>query len=159
MILKQNAIDIANAFDLWNLWKGSGGGGESSGEKKTNYVFMSFKENIYDTVFTSNGTEPIPFSNIELNGLTVENNKVKLKEGHKYFVIASTQNPTAYYINICNKDGIYTTNGSDGNYQAVTISCIYVAKQNDVIYLGVNSNNSGSSTIRRNSTFIVIELP
>ena len=29
MILKQNAIDIANSFDLWNLWKGSGGGGGS----------------------------------------------------------------------------------------------------------------------------------
>ena len=155
MILKQNAVDIARAFDLWNLWKGGGGGG---GEKETNYVFMSFKENIYDTVSTSNGTEPIPFSNIELNGLTVENNKVKLEVGHKYFVIASAQNPTAYYINICNKDGIYTTNGSDGNYQAITNSCIYVAKQDDFIYLGVNNNSGGASTIRRNTTFTVIEL-
>lgn len=123
-----------------------------------NYVFMSFKENISDTVSTSSGIEPIPFTDIESSGLTVEDNKVKLEEGHKYFIIASAQNPTAHYINICNKDGIYVMNGSDGNYQATTQSCIYIAKKDDVIYLGVSNNNGGAGSVRRNSTFTVIEL-
>ena len=126
--------------------------------RDVNYVFMSFKENISDTVSTSSGIEPIPFTDIESSGLTVEDNKVKLIEGHKYFVTASVQNPTSHYINICNKDGIFVMNGSDGNYQATTQSCIYTAQKDDVIYLGVSNNSGGAGSLRKSSTFIVIEL-
>ncbi len=133
-------------------------GGQVGGADDVNYVFMCFKENVGDIASTSNGTDPVPFTDIETNGLTVENYKVKLVEGRKYFIIASVQNPTSHYINICNKDGIFVMNGSDGNYQATTQSCIYTAQKDDVIYLGVTNGSSGAGSLRRNSTFAVVEL-
>ena len=139
---------------LSRLENGGGGGGSND----INYVFMSFKNNTSESVSTSSGTEPIPFEDIESNGLTVEDYRVKLIEGHKYFVTASAQSPTSHYINICNKDGIYATNGSDGIYQATSQSCIYTAQKDDVIYLGANNGSGGSGSLRKNSTFIVIEL-
>lgn len=138
------------------LEKGGGGGDIA---KNVNYAFMFFRENKLEAV-TSEETVPIPFVDIESSGLTVEGNKVKLQEGHKYFITASAQNTTSnYYINIRNKDGIYAINGSDGTYQPATQSCIYVAGKDDFIYLSVtDGSGSGAGTIRRNATFTVIEL-
>ena len=53
MILKQNAIDIANAFDLWNLWKGSGGG--SSGGASNSFYLIDYNsmESVNSRNFTA----------------------------------------------------------------------------------------------------------
>lgn len=53
MILKQNAIDIANAFDLWNLWKVGGGGGSGGTSNSFYLIDYNSMESVNSRNFTA----------------------------------------------------------------------------------------------------------